>query len=207
MRKSVLIPLSAFALVVGFGVGAVGQSHAQAATRGYSQQTTSKDWCTGAWVCQLQGYSQPSQPIIVTQAWTSAGTATDVPATGQTTWQGIDHGQLSAGNAFTDTVSVTSYHPAANGCAAQVYQFTRTFTRSDSYTYEALGLSCPMTGQRGQTKSTGTLVITGGTGQYKGVSGTGTYTYVGTAMRNKAGQSRELATTAKGQVNITFPAQ
>jgi hypothetical protein len=207
MGKSVLITLSAFALVVSFGVSAVGQSHAQAATRGHTPQTSSKDWCTGAWVCQLHGYSQPAQPIIVTQSWTSSGTATDVPATGQTTWQGIDHGRLSAGNAFTDTVSVTSYLPAANGCAAQIYKFTRTFSRGDSYTYQALGLNCPMAGHRGQMKSTGALVITGGTGQYKGVSGTGTYTFIGTAMQTKAGQPRELATTTRGQVNITFPAQ
>jgi hypothetical protein len=207
MRKSLLITMSAFALVVGLGVNTVGQSHAQAATRLQVQEDGRNAWCTGAWVCNIPVSAQPAAPITITQTWTSTGTATDVSATGHTIWQGIDQGLLSAGNPFTDTVTVSSYRPAANGCAAQVYQFTRAFSTRDSYTYEALGLSCPMAGHNGQTQSTGTIVITGGTGQYKGVSGMGTYTYIGTLMRNKAGQPRELVTTAKGQVNITFPVQ
>jgi hypothetical protein len=212
MRKSLLIPLSALALVVGFAVSAVGQSHAH--------ESAANAWCTGAWICNAQA-TDPAQPVILTQWWIATGTAPAAPASRQMTWQSIDHGQLAlgstfttvapgqavAGNRFTDAGTVTSYPPAANGCAAQVYQFRRTFTPMDSYTYTAHGISCPMAGQSGQTTSTGTIVITGGTGIYKGASGTGTYAYIGAMTRNKAGGPREITTATRGQMHITLAVQ
>jgi hypothetical protein len=162
--------------------------------------------CTGAWICNIQVSGQASQPLTITQSWTATGMASDAPATSQTTWQGVEHGQLGAGSTFTDTIRLTSYRPAANGCVAQTASFIRAFsTRGDSYSYDALGLSCPMAGHRGETTSTGTLVITGGTGQYAGVSGTGTYSVTGTTLRTRAGQAAELRMVGQGQVNLTFP--
>jgi hypothetical protein len=216
MRRLPFVPLSVIAVLVGFGLSAVGQSHAQGLTSLQAREPASTPWCIGAFVCYPRA-TDPAGPITITQWWASTGMATDVPAAGHIIWQGVDHGQLAAGstftdsahgqrvagNTFTDTLTFTSDLSKANGCATQVYHFTRTFaTRGDSYTYAARGLSCPMAGHRGQTESAGTLVITGGTGEYKGASGTGTYTYIATMARNKAGRPRELLTTARGKMKI-----
>jgi hypothetical protein len=165
-------------------MSAVGQGHAQAPARLVAQGST------------------------ITQSWTLTGPEAAVSTTGQFSFVGTDQIKLLDGSTATESYAGIAYSAAANGCGAYSFYGTRTFaTPAGTYDFVGAGVGCPVPGHAGQTKGTANFVITGGTGRYKGASGTGTQTNTSTLVPTKAGQPYAFTLFGQGNATITLASQ
>jgi hypothetical protein len=172
------------ALLVGFGMSAVGQGHAQSPARLAAQGST------------------------ITQSFTFTGPEVAVSMTGQASFIGTSQGQLADGAKFTESYAGVAYPAAANGCEAYTFYDTRTFaTPGDAYDYVGTGVGCPVLGHAGETKSTSTIVITGGTGRYKGAIGTGDAAITSISLPAKVAGQYPFNLSGSGNFTITLASQ
>jgi hypothetical protein len=128
-----------------------------------------------------------------------------VSTTGQLSFVDIFQERLADGSTASESDASTDYAPAANGCIADTIHGTRTFTApAGTYDLVAVAESCPVAGNAAETKASGNAVISGGTGRYKGASGTETWTHTCTLVPPKAGQPFVANCSGQGTVTITL---
>jgi hypothetical protein len=184
MRRLLFVPLPAVALVVAFGISVVGQGHAQSTVRHMTQGSA------------------------ITQSWTFSGPVEAVSTNGQLEFIDTVQDKLADGSTASESDAGTTYTPGANGCVGETTQGTRTFASpADTYDLVAVAEVCPAAGKTGQTITSGHAVISGGTGRYKGASGTGPYTVACALVPPKAGQPLIFNCNGQGSLMITLAGQ
>jgi hypothetical protein len=179
MRRLLFIPIPVVVLVVAFGLSAVGQGHAQSPARHTAQGST------------------------ITQSINASGPAVLVSLTGQADYVGVYQEKLSDGSTASESFAGTDYTTTAKACFAGPIHGTRTFAKPAA-TYDLTGVLAGCFVSATQGKNSGNAVITGGTGRYKGATGSQTWTSTCTLEPPKTGQPYTYDCTSQASVTITL---
>jgi hypothetical protein len=194
------------ALLVGFGMSAVGQGHAQSparhpAVQGFPYATP--------WAQSQEVDPAPvrlaAQGRTITRSFTFTGSGEGVGTAGELSFVVILQENLADGSTARESDAGLTHAPGANGCSAETIHGTRTFAApADTYDLVAVAQVCPVPGHAVQAKASGHATITGGTGRYTGATGTETWTHTCSVLPWKADQQIAFNCSGQGSATITL---